>query len=437
MSDRVVIIGGGYSGAMLAARLAERGVASTLINRDDGFGLGVAYGAADPWHLLNVRSARMSAVADRPDDFVDWLKLNASEYADPDDFAPRRLFGRYVQDRFARVLAERPGLVETVVGDVVALTAAGVALANGRRIAGRAVVLATGNPPPSTAGARPGVVPDPWAPGALEGVRSSDDVVLIGTGLTMVDVLMTLERRGWIGRAVALSRRGLTPRAHGEAPNPAHEPPPELESRLSRTLARARQVADAEGWRPMMDGYRPITADLWSAMDATRQRRLLRHLRPWWDVHRHRLAPRVMARLEALIAQDRLNVLAGRILALRPAAGRIELSVRSRGGQEAHGLVADRVIDCSGPAQHPTRDPLTGPLIADGGARLHPNGLGLELDVQGRVLDVEGRARPDLYVLGPPTRAAFWETIAVPDIRERIEAMASHLSADVASHSRP
>jgi uncharacterized NAD(P)/FAD-binding protein YdhS len=434
VSDRILIVGGGFSGAMLAARLAEAGTAVSLINRDDRFGLGVAYGAAEPWHLLNVRSARMSAVADRPDDFVRWLEAHAPGHADPEGFAPRAVYGRYVQDRLAAARAAAADRLETLTGEVVGLDPAGaVTLADGRRLSGRAVVLATGNPPPRTAapgdtGSAAGVIPDAWAPGALDGIRPQDDILLVGTGLTMVDVLMTLERRGWIGRAVAVSRRGLRPRAHGPRPDPKLDAPLPDHPRLSQRLAAARAAAGDGGWRSLMELYRPVTADLWATLDPEGQRRLLRHLRPWWDVHRHRLAPEVAARIDALVAADRLQILAGRIGRPRPAAGRLELSWRPRGQTGEGRLVGDRLIDCSGPGHAPQDDPLTGPLLAAGAARLHPNGLGLDLAPDGRILAADGRPQPGLFVLGPPARAAFWETIAVPDIRDRIAALAGTLA---------
>jgi uncharacterized NAD(P)/FAD-binding protein YdhS len=429
VSDRILIVGGGFSGAMLAARLTERGAAATLVNRDDRFGLGVAYGAAEPWHLLNVRSARMSAVADRPDDFVRWLEIHAPDHAAPDGFAPRAVYGRYVQDRLAAARAAAGDRLETVVGTVTALDPAGaVMLADGRRLSGRAVVLATGNPPPRTAVPARGVIPDPWAPGALDGVRPQDDILLIGSGLTMVDVLMTLERRGWIGRATAVSRRGLRPRAHGERPDARLEAPLPDHPRMAQRLAAARTAAARAGWRPLMESYRPATADLWAGLDPEAQRRLLRHLRPWWDVHRHRLAPGVAAHIDALVAAGRLEILAGRIGRPRAAAGRVELRWRPRGQTGEGRLVGDRLIDCSGPGHAPQDDPLTGPLLAAGAARLHPNGLGLELDPHGRILTADGQPQPRLFVLGPPARAAFWETIAVPDIRDRIAALADALT---------
>ena len=157
--DKVAIVGGGFSGAMLAARLAERGLASTLINRTPDFGLGVAYSTPFEGHLLNVRSSRMSALADQPDHFVRWLKAQSPELADPDGFAPRKVFGRYVQSRLAEVEAAHPGLIERVVGEVSEIGADGVALSDGRRIAADAVVLTTGNPAPKTA-ASGGSAPD-------------------------------------------------------------------------------------------------------------------------------------------------------------------------------------------------------------------------------------------------------------------------------------
>ena len=186
-SQSVVIIGGGFSGAMLAARLAEVGVASTLIDRSGRFGRGVAYSTTFDGHLLNVRANRMSAVEGRPDDFVDWLAVHGPDRADPDGFAPRRLYGAYLEDRLARVDADHPGRITRIAGEAAAIEEAGVRLADGRIIAGTKVVLATGNPAPSTASRLSGgrIISDPWLPGALDRIGETDDVLILGTGLTM------------------------------------------------------------------------------------------------------------------------------------------------------------------------------------------------------------------------------------------------------------
>ncbi len=416
---------------MLAARLAERGQASVLIERGAAFGSGLAYSTPNDAHRLNVRAGRMSALADRPNDFVDWLMTHHPDQADPYGFAPRRLYGLYLQARLTAVEAVFPGAISRLSGEAVAVDGATVRLSDGRRIKGRAVVLATGNPAPRTTSSEqsPRILPDPWAPGALDRIQPEDAVLILGSGLTMVDVVLALQTQGWRGRATAVSRRGLLPRAHGTHHDaPVALPPQALSGPLSQRLASARTLTRQHGWRRVMEGYRPITAELWGAATTAERARFLRHLRPWWDVHRHRISPEVAATLDALIAEGRLSVRAGRVRATEVSADVVTLSVSSpRGAPQT--LTARWLIDCTGPGHDAAATPLTAALIADGRARLDPLKLGLDLDDAGRVLNADGSADPALYVLGPPARAASWETIAVPDIRQRIEALAATLTA--------
>lgn len=442
MSDniqRVAIVGGGFSGAMLAARLAERGVASTLIDRTGRFGLGVAYSTPFDGHLLNVRSNRMSAVDGRPDDFVAWLKARHPDRADPEGFAPRRLYGLYVQDRLASVDAAHPGLIERVTGEVAAIEDGGVRLADGRSVKADAVVLTTGNPAPKTADPEHEdqagrVIGDPWAAGALDRIGPEDDVIVVGTGLTMVDMVLWLQARGWRGRARALSRRGLKPRGHEARPDTPVPPTDDLKTATPSTrLHEARRLSRDEGWRGVMEGLRPITAELWAAADTTTRARLVRHLRPWWDVHRHRIADAIAAAIAALEAEGRLTITAGRVRRIEQDGEGVTLVFRPRSGPERPPITGRWLIDCTGPGHDPAKDPLTGPLIAAGRARLDALRLGLDLDGQGRALRADGTADPRLFVLGPPARAAFWETIAVPDIRKRVEDVAAALIVEPAN----
>ncbi len=239
-----------------------------------------------------------------------------------------------------------------------------------------------------------------------------------------------LEARGWRGRATALSRRGLLPRAHGARPDPVTAPTPALlHGPLSRRLAEARRLSNTTAWREVMEGLRPITADLWREADLATRGRIVRHLRPWWDVHRHRLAPSIAALVQRLSDEGRLSVRTGRVRAVTPGAAGVSVEWRPRHGPAQPALAGRWLIDCSGPGHAPEADPLTGPLLAAGRVRLDPLRLGLDLDATGRALDANGRADPGLFVLGPPARAAFWETIAVPDIRKRIEDVANALAA--------
>ena len=418
---------------MLAVRLAGSGIASTLINRSPDFGLGVAYATPFDGHLLNVRTSRMSAVEACPDDFLDWLRARHPAHADPDGFAPRRLFGLYVQDRLATAEAAHPGQITRIVGEAVALEVEGVRLADGRVIPADAVVLATGNPAPRTAmgdGANDRVLTDPWAAGALTRIGAEADILIVGTGLTMVDMLLQLTAGGWRGRATALSRRGLLPRAHrAHHEVPTAPTPGMIAGPASRRLGDGRRLAGIGNWRAMMDGLRPVTADLWREADPAVRARLVRHLRPWWDVHRHRLAPVVAATIDGLVANGRLRVVAGRVRRIAPVGDGVSLHWTPRHVATPETLTAGWLIDCSGPGHDPARSPLTGPLIRAGRARPDALGLGLELDADGRVLAADGTPDPRLFVLGPPARAAFWESIAVPDIRQRLEAVAQALGA--------
>ncbi|WP_312219530.1 FAD/NAD(P)-binding protein [Brevundimonas sp.] len=427
----VIIVGGGFSGAMLAARLAEMGQATVLIERDEQVGLGVAYSTPLNDHRLNVRAERMSARPDRPADFTDWLAVHAPTYADPNGFAPRRLYGLYVQDRLTRTEAAYPGLIRRIRGEAVRIEGETVVLADGARISGRALVLATGNPPPRPAveNDSPRRIADPWRPDALAAIGPDEDVLILGSGLTMVDVVLGLQAKGWRGRATVVSRRGLLPLAHGAHHDaPVDLPPEALTGALSRRLASARRLARDHGWRRVMEGYRPITATLWRAASSAERARFLRHLRPWWDVRRHRIAPEIAEALEALKAESRLTVLPGRAQTITTDDQGARLTIRIR-NEETQTLSASWLIDCTGPGHDAARAPLTAALIAAGRARIDAADLGLDLDAEGRVLHADGAADPALFVLGPPARAAFWETIAVPDIRQRIEALTTVLTA--------
>ncbi len=433
--QRVVIVGGGFSGAMLAARLAERGVACSVIDRTGTFGPGLAYSTPFERHLLNVRSDRMSAVDGRPADFVDWLRDNCPQQADPDGFAPRRLYGEYLQHRLNAARLAHPGMIELVTGEVAAVESDGVRLSGGRVIPAPAVVLATGNPAPKTAGrGSRRVIADPWALTALERIGSEDAVIILGSGLTMMDMVLWLDATGRKGRITALSRRGLTPRVHG----PGHDqptPPTEalLTGRLSDRLAEARRLASGGGWRSVMEGLRPVTARLWTRADAKTRARWLRHLRPWWDVHRHRSPASVDETMNQLQAADRLSIVAGRVERIEAGGDGVTLHLRSPEGSARPRITGQWLIDCTGPGHAALDDPLTGALIKARRARLDPAGIGLDLDAEGRLLTADGSPDARLFALGPPARAAFWETTAVPDIRKRIEGLAELLANDQSS----
>lgn len=430
MNRTVAIIGAGFSGAMLAVRLAEAGATAILIEKSGEFGRGVAYGTTDDAHVLNVRAGRMSARADAPDHFVQWLANRHPGLADPQGFVPRRVYGDYLQQILDDAASEAPGSIVRVPEAAAAVTADGVRLADGGLIAADAVVLATGNPPPAAAfaPAGPAVIADPWASGALDGVQPSDRLLIIGAGLTMIDMILTLEARGWGGRAAVISRHGLLPRAHGPAHEPVEARPP-APGPLSARLREFRRAGEIEGWERMMDRLRPLNARIWADLPVEERARFLRHLRPIWDVHRHRIAPEPAECIARLIREGRLSVSAGHIHRVRTGPAGVSVDWTRRGGTREGNSTAEWLIDCTGPGYNRAirTDGLLRGLLEEGRARLDALALGLDVAADGGVIDTRGEVSNRLFALGPPARAAFWECTAVPDIRERIEDLATKL----------
>ncbi|MEH3040139.1 MAG: FAD/NAD(P)-binding protein [Sphingomonas paucimobilis] len=432
----VAIVGAGFSGTLLAINLLRHdGPAATLIERRDAAGLGVAYGTRQSDHLLNVRAANMSAFPDRPDHFVRWLgqrNIGASGA----DFVPRALYGSYLRETLAAAQAAAPGRLTVVDGEAVGVDGATVTLVDGRTVAADAVVLAVGNlapqVPPGLAGIanRPAYIGNPWAAGATAALADDDTVLLIGTGLTMVDVALSLEAQGFGGRIVALSRRGLLPHRHASATPPEQPLRERPRPPLSALVRSVRDRGEAIGWRSAIDELRPFTQGIWAAADPVERRRFLRHLRPWWDIHRHRLAPAVADRIDAMVAGGRLTLLAGKSCDAHAVEGGILVEWRPRGEDARQRTVATRVISCIGPQGDVARtdDPLLSALVATGRIRPDSEHLGIDVEVTGRVLQVDGTSDERLFAIGPMTRGAFWEIVAVPDLRRQVWDVARYLS---------
>ncbi|HLL30887.1 MAG TPA: FAD/NAD(P)-binding protein [Allosphingosinicella sp.] len=423
---RVAIVGAGYSGTIAAVEIASAapGASIVLIEKSGRFAQGAAYGTTSPGHLLNVRARNMSALARDPDHFAGWA---ADEGYGSDDYVPRRDYRRYL----AGLLDGAAG-VERVTGAAVAVEDGAIALESGERFECEAAILAGGNFPsrlPAEFG--PGAIHDPWGPQGAEALDRAaargGELLLVGTGLTMVDMAVSLEEAGFAGRITACSRRGLVPRAHVSPPAAAldWEPPARLGDMVRAVRARTP-------WRSSVDGLRPHSIALWQGLEEAEQRRFLRHLRPWWDVHRHRIAPAVAARIEAMRCSGRLEVAAGRIVRVEGE----KVTIARRGGGELRRSFG-AIINCTGPEGDIRRvgDPLIRGLLASGRARPDRLGLGLEVGRDSRVAG--GGPSPALYAVGPLSRGAFWEIIAVPDIREQVAGVAKSVLRCAGSTGSP
>jgi uncharacterized NAD(P)/FAD-binding protein YdhS len=431
----VAIIGGGFAGTALAVRLQETlpGEARILVFEDSPrAGPGLAYGTPDPTHLLNVPAGGMSLFADRPAHFQEWLATRADAPEAPADggpvFAPRALYGEYLAEQFAAA-ATRPGAsIATLprrVETVEPLPGGGFRLGAGTESwrVGR-VLLALGGFA-SPAGEPPHLIGNPWDPAALEGIDPDAPVLLVGMGLTMVDMLLSLRRQGHRGKVIGISRHGWLPLPHVSGPFPKAWPVELPEgagpAALARILRReaARALAAAQPWQAVMDGARPQVQRIWQGWSTSQRATFLRHGRTAWNLHRHRLAPAVAATVADELASGGLEIRAARLHGWSPAEGGVRATLRPRHGAPVELPVA-RVILCTGPDSAAAwRDIAPVPeLLRRGLARPDALGLGLEIaGPDGTLRGADGQPVPGLAAIGPLTRGNLWEITAVPEIR--------------------
>lgn len=456
----VVIVGGGFSGSMTAAQLLRKAKSAgiklrvVVVERRGAVGEGVAYGTRELAHLLNVPAGKMSAWPDRPDDFLNWAATRDSR-ARAGDFLPRQWYGEYVREALLNTAAEvgTAGELSVLFDEVrrVARRPDGgwlVHLGRGASVKADAVVLAIGHRPPDDPfgsrwqGSRTRLIADPWRTFAMNVVRPEESVIIVGTGLTAADAVLSLQHPQRTGAITIVSRRGLLPQAHAQtAINPVDHKPMMAELlahplgvralEISRRVRRAIRDAAARGidWRAVVDGLRPHTATLWRAMSLTERRRFLRHLRPFWEVHRHRMALAIAERFGDMRDYDQVSSIAGRILSVVGTEDGVQMVVAGRGDDGPTTITADWVVNCTGPAPSncAAANPAVGSLLVDGWLRPDELGLGIETVGDGNAIDRQGNEVPDLLVVGTLRKPALWESTAVPELRGQAAVVADRL----------
>lgn len=453
---RIAIVGAGFSGTVLTTHLARQAGASpaqvTLFERGPDMGPGLAYATRDWPYLLNVPAGRLSADSNEPLQFLEFARRTIPN-ADAEDFLTRELYGEYLKDllnraerasspvRLRRIHAEVTRIVPCTGGPPFELHAS-----NGERVLADRVVLAVGNPPPPTPdwsrGVRdhPAYHADPWL--RPRPLGPDKVVVILGNGLTMADVALSfaddLDRSPAI---VSLSRHGLLPLPQSVFKSGAvHR---DVNQALggatsTRGLLRAIRHAAAESaqgggdWREVITLVRSAAPTIWRRLPAAERQRFLRHVRSHWEVHRHRLPLQMAARLEAMRRSGKLEVNAGRVVALRAIGARIEVTWRHRGTGRMRRVEADVVVNAMGPGYSVSRttDPLLRSLHDSGYITEDDLGLGLHTSASGACIAADGTDSRPLYYLGPMLRAGHWEATAAAELRDHAERMAAHLMMD-------
>jgi uncharacterized NAD(P)/FAD-binding protein YdhS len=450
----IVIVGAGFSGTMVAANLlrSQHWAAAriVLIERSANAARGKAYAKREYPYLLNVPAGRMSADTGAPLDFLDFARQRFPE-ATAEDFLPRSLYGEYLEEILLDAEVSAPPHVQfdRIRGDVCALTQIDsgyrLQLADGRTLQANDVVLALGNPPPTQL---PGTesleyyIADPWSQPLS--FRAGETVLLVGNGLTMADVAVAAATSSNERIVIhSISRHGLVPPSQTQFGQAGCKGDSAALLRVASfsalTLFRsARQLAEETeqrggDWREAVTFIRNIAPALWQRLPARERRRLLRHIRPYWDIHRHRLPNETLAKLTHLRRREKLHVHAGHLVRFETVSDQVAVTWRPRGGRKSRTMLVDRVVNCTGPDYNVrrSREPLMLSLLSQGLVVPDAHDLGIRTGAYGALINARGRAATNLFYVGPMLRADHWEATAAQELRGHAERLASYLAAPV------
>jgi uncharacterized NAD(P)/FAD-binding protein YdhS len=461
LGPSIAIVGAGFAGAAFALHFirtnGDRPVGIDVFEPRPLLGAGLAYSTPDPEHRINIAAARMAVIAEDPTHFDRWFRDSGAAEADPAALTedgrvyPRRaVFGHYM-DRLVRETAGAAPSVafRHVQSQVSAIEGTGtgyrLTTAAGETSHADLVVLAPGHPPPSrpkflsdAAAAHPRWIGNPWLAEALAPVRANDDVLIVGTGLTMADVVASLRARGHTGRITAVSRRGLTPRPRTVKPVEAfgifdRDPTPSIARLLSRVRQAVRRAAfEGRPWECVVDALRQQATPVWQALSPADRRRFLRHLRPYWDAHRYQIAPQLDGLLVDEQRRGRLKIAKAGISALGVFEGSLHarLAVRGMDPTLPSERFFDAVVNCTGPdhASVVGANPALASLAGQGLLRPEPFGLGIEVDHLARVVAANGRPARGLFVAGPLARGYFGELMGLPQVSTQPERLAGYIA---------
>lgn len=482
MRRQVVIVGGGYSAAAFAVQLVRRThvpLDIAIVEPREHVGRGLAYSASDPDHRLNAPLEPHSPDPTRPTEALEWCNANRLTASDPDCVAPggqvflRRCdFGAFVSELVVRhAVDEKSGSRIHHVRDVA--TAAAHADARMRvetrasgTLAADLVVVATGNPEP---GLRPPFRPEhardaritgnPLAPGCLDRIPRNARVLVVGGGLTALDVLSTLVRHGREGEMLVISRRGLRPRRHApDVMQPSIvEPPvtalPDVHAPIPGFLASAPATArqwlralraeiqraqdSGQSWHAPFDAARNVVWKLWPQLPLQQQRRFLRRLAIWYDVHRFRMPPMSEALVRAAEDRGAIRYAAARLMSVevRHPGAPIGVEMIETPGARLVFAEYDHIVNCTG-LDHATSaraNPFLGSLLEVGLLRPHPNGLGFDVGRNCEAIDSQGTAQPRLRVIGPPTAGAFGDPLGAVFIAAQVHRILPDVMSTLAS----
>jgi uncharacterized NAD(P)/FAD-binding protein YdhS len=452
----VAVVGAGFSGTLTAVHLVRMSVGTVrvaLIEKRKQFGRGVAYSTDDPSHLLNVPVGKMGAYAREHEHFLRWChehpdrcRAAAVENVQAGSFVPRKLYGDYIEDLLEDARRRWPSLrlVQGEVADLIPKRNGQLVVEffGGQILNAANVVLALGNFPPGDPKLRDQrfhtssrYLTDPWSKATIERLSESGDILILGSGLTGLDLLLTLAKCRREGMIHLVSRRGLFPQPHAScAPCPplfdASTLPKTAREALNQVRKASQRATEAgNDWRAVIDALRPSAQNIWRQWDWAERRRFLRHLRAYWEPHRHRASPEALAIKQYLETRGRLACYRGRVQSITECAEGLEVEFVEFRQREPRRLQVSYVVNCTGPEcnYHKLQDPLVLQLFLRGLITPDPLFLGINVGAGGIIYNGYGERVPNLYTLGSPQKGRLLETTAVPELRVQAEDLARRL----------
>ena len=456
---RIVVIGGGLTGSAFVLHLLrdhDPAAEIMLIEPSETLGAGLAYATMDPAHRVNVAASRMSLFSELPDHFDSWLRTQGMPATDPDATLPdgrlyprRAWYGRYVHETLQQAIrgaqASFRHIRHRATAAVPASGGFGITLDNGDTLQADLLVLAVSHTAPDLPGflqdvaGEPRLVADPWKHNALEGLPRDASVLVVGTGLTGCDVIASLHGRGHTGGIVAVSRRGLLPRPRTLRPvtplGTFDQAPARTALALLRSVRHAVAEADRLGhpWEGVIDALRTQARIVWGSLPINERRRLLRHLRPFWDVHRFQLAPQIDGIIRDALASGRLELLAATPLSAERIGDGFRVRLHPRGSPAANRVVRDvaAIVNCTGPGHRSVveRHAVLKALHAAGALHADPFALGIAVDTRSQVLQTGGNAWENLFVVGPLARGTHGELMGLPQVSTQPREVAAAIAA--------
>ncbi len=450
---RITIIGGGASGTLLALNLLKHSggkrLEINLVEKRPHIGRGVAFSTDEDIHLLNVPAAKMGAYADDVEHFHRWLNENGMEYSAA-AFVPRRIFGEYLREQLEAANASKADNVSLNIFDDEAVDIephegkVGVHLMSGDVLYSEKAALAFGNflPPHPSVSDQSFVhsakyFQDPWTPAMFDAIDPDSSILIIGTGLSMVDVTLQLHNLGHRGVINAISTRGQLPAVHKLGfTYPSFYEEIKGMTRVTDILKTVRTHAkmasdNGSDWRAVIDSLRPVTQQIWLDLPLAEKKYFMQHLSRYWNVARHRMAPEAALIIDELRGTGQLQILKGRLEKIRWETG-VGFDVRYATVGLDQYVHADVVINCIGSESRfdQLESPLVRNLMNSGHIRCDELRFGLDATPDGHLKAADGQPSDLLYTLGTALKGVLWESTAIPEIRVQARDLAAKLISE-------